>query len=100
MSDSVMIYREFLVLVGGVNGGRSKGLLYMNTLEHYVSLEGDAARNDPHEGVAYMLQGRGALFQIQNDDGVYQTIATVAGPIRSISDRDRATNVFCMYALR
>jgi hypothetical protein len=78
----------------------AKGLLYMNTLEHYVSLEGDAARNDPHEGVAYMLQGRGALFQIQNDDGVYQTIATVAGPIRSISDRDRATNVFCMYALR
>ena len=75
-----------------------KGLLYMNTLDYFTRLEGDATRHDPNEGVTSMWQGDGATLEIKINNR-YEHVANLCGPVRYWRDADQTVNVFCMYAL-
>jgi hypothetical protein len=89
----------------------AKGLLYMNTLKHFVELETNSLRKDSHEGTSHLLKGDGAILQIKMTpevakafnmpaDGEFKPIANLQGPIRFQPDELQTVNVFCMYALR
>lgn len=59
-----------------------QGLLYMNTLEYFVKDEGGEgglARNDPHEGMSHMVQGRGAILQMKTG-GEFKAVGSI--PVR------------------
>jgi hypothetical protein len=77
----------------------AQGLLYMNTLGHFVEMETSLLRKDSHEGTSNMLRGDGAILQIETE-GQFRTVAELRGPIRHQLPRALDANVFCMYALR
>jgi hypothetical protein len=90
----------------------ARGLLYMNTLKHFVEIETSSLRKDSHEGTSHLRQGDGAILQIKitaevakafnmpSADGQFKPIANLRGPIRFRPDALQSVNVFCMYALR
>jgi hypothetical protein len=90
----------------------ARGLLYMNTLKHFVEIETSSLRRDSHEGTSHLRQGDGAIleikitpelakaFNIPSADGQFKPIANLRGPIRFRPDGLQSVNVFCMYALR
>lgn len=90
----------------------AQGLLYMNTLKHFVETETSSLRRDSYEGTSHLRRGDGAIFQIQaipevakafkmpSADGQFRPIANIRGPIRFQPDSLQSVNVFCMYALR
>jgi len=77
----------------------AQGLLFMNTLQYFGSIEKNPARSDPHEGASRIVQGRGALLQIRTA-GKWEPVGTILGPVHQLSDTNLRANVFCMYALR
>lgn len=77
----------------------AQGLLYMNTLGHFVEMETSLPRKDSHEGTSNMLRGDGAVLQIETE-GQFRTVAELRGPIRHQLPHALDANVFCMYALR
>lgn len=90
----------------------AQGLLYMNTLKHFVEIETNSLRKDSHEGTSHVRQGEGAILQIKitpeiaktlnmpSAEGQFVPIANLHGPIRFKPDALQGVNVFCMYALR
>jgi len=79
-----------------------QGLLYMNTLEYFVKDEGGeggSARNDPHEGMSHMVQGRGTILQMKTG-GEFKAVGSIPGAMRCRVPDSLKANVFCMYALR
>jgi hypothetical protein len=71
----------------------NNGIIYMNPLSYFKSLEHDKPRSDKHEGASYCMPANGSTLLI---DGV--PMATIAGSI--IFKNEALTNVFCMYAFR
>jgi hypothetical protein len=90
----------------------AQGLLYMNTLKHFVEVETNSLRRDSHEGTSLVRKGDGAILQIKitpevakafnisGTDGEFKSIANIWGPIRFQPNALQSVNVFCMYALR
>jgi hypothetical protein len=80
-----------------------RGLLYMNPLRYFRSLEEDAARSDEREGDDYILQAQHAKLVIDtgiSDIGrIVAAPEDLAGPIRITRDRTRSCNLFCMFAI-
>jgi hypothetical protein len=79
----------------------SEGLLYMNTVEHFVRLEASVVRRDPHEGISYMHQPDGVKigFKRKTEDN-YTPIGPLAGPLRFRTRGSLTTNIYCLYGLR
>lgn len=75
------------------------GQLYMNTLRHFVELEGDEARTDKNEGTGYWRQNSIARRSIQVE-GTFREIKGIAGPLRFRDPKELEVNVLCLYALR
>lgn len=79
------------------------GLLYMNPLSYFRSLEEDAARSDEREGDDYILQAEHANLVIDTGLSNLGRIAAapgdLAGPIRIGRYKTRLCNLFCMFAL-
>jgi hypothetical protein len=76
-----------------------EGLIYMNSLNYFKTLENDMLRADKHESVSYSAQADGATLRMQQDEK-WIDIGTISGPIVSSNGSERVTNVFCMYAFR
>lgn len=80
-----------------------RGLLYMNPLSHFRSLEEDPARRDEREGDDYILQPEHANLVIETgipDLGrISAAPGDLAGPIRMGRYRTRLCNLFCMFAI-
>ncbi|MGA2120008.1 MAG: hypothetical protein ABSH56_35380 [Bryobacteraceae bacterium] len=76
----------------------AQGLLYMNTLEHFIKIETSSPRKDSHEGTSHICRGDGSMLQIKVG-GKYSPIVAVRGPVRHTPDDSLKVNVFCMYAL-
>ena len=78
----------------------ARGLLYMNTLKHFVEIETSSLRRDSHEGTSHLWRGDGVTLSIRTAaDGPFTPI----GGLQGLSYRPDAlqnVNVFCMYALR
>ena len=76
------------------------GLLYMNTLKHFVEEETSSLRRDSNEGTSHLWRGDGVTLSIRTAaDGPFTPI----GGLQGLSYRPDAlqnVNVFCMYALR
>lgn len=92
--------------MGMVKFGRSEhieqfaqGLLYMNTLEHFVKHEISLPRQDSREGTCYMRPGDGGKLNVQVD-GEFRLVGGIVGTV-FVKDRNSlSVNVFCMCALR
>lgn len=80
-----------------------RGLLYMDPLKYFRSLEEDAARSDEREGDDYILQPEHAKLVIDtgmpNLGRIRAAPGDLAGPVRIARDRTRACNLFCMVAI-
>jgi hypothetical protein len=77
----------------------ARGILYMNTLRHFVEVETSSLRKDSHEGVSHLWRGDGATLSVEVD-GTYVPVGELRGPLRFQPDALQNVNVFCMYALR
>jgi hypothetical protein len=77
----------------------AQGLLFMNTLKHFVEIETSSLRMDSHEGTSHMLRGDGAILQVEVNRQ-FTPIGEIQGPIRYQPDILMNANVFCMHALR
>jgi hypothetical protein len=75
------------------------GILYMNTLGHFIKLEADSVRGDPHEGADHMVQAHSWLLQIKVGEE-FVDVGTIEGAVRHQIPSDLNANLFCMYALR
>jgi hypothetical protein len=77
-----------------------QGVLYMNTLQHFVKIETGSLRMDSNEGTSHVLRGDGAILKMTlTADDEYKPVAEIRGPIRYKPDDLRTVNLFCMYAL-
>lgn len=74
-----------------------EGVIYMNSLNYFKTLENDILRTDKHENASYCAQADGAKLR-REDNGKWVDIGTVRGPIVSSDGNEHITNVFCMYA--
>ena len=77
----------------------AKGLLYMNTLQHFVDVELHSLRKDSDEGSSFMLQADGAMLEVVLE-GAFTPIAKIRGALYYRHPEILSVNVFCMYALR
>lgn len=79
----------------------SEGLLYMNALAFFATIEGQSIRRDPDEGVGRVLHHAAVRIGFKKDiEDVYTPIGPLAGPIRFRAADSLKPNVFCMYAIR
>jgi hypothetical protein len=63
----------------------AQGLLFMNTLKYFGSIEKNYARNDPREGASRIVQGRGPLLQVKTGER-WEPVGTILGPVHHLSD--------------
>jgi hypothetical protein len=80
-----------------------KGLLYMNSLAFFTSLE-DPARGDPYEGTDSIIQppdiGEFIIgAQVSGSEEIRIASSDLAGPIRIAGQRTSSCNIFCMFAI-
>lgn len=75
-----------------------EGLIYMNSLKYFKTLEGDLLRTDKHEGASYNLQADGAILRMEHN-GKWVDVATIRDQIVSSDGKEHLTKVFCMYVL-
>jgi hypothetical protein len=75
-----------------------RGLLYMNALSYFVTLESDKLRGDQDEGWSH-VGPPGAIWSVEHE-GQYIDVAEITSPIRVSHEQYRMANVFCMYAFR
>jgi len=83
---------------------RNEGLLFMNPLEYFRSLEGDPARGDAYEGVSHVMQPMhiGEFVIDSGLPGVGKLTADpkeLCAPVRISLTEMLACNVFCMFAI-
>lgn len=81
-----------------------KGLLYMNSLAFFTSLEADPARGDPYEGTDSIIQpcdiGEFIIDpQIPTFEKIRVVPSDLAGPVRIALQRTSSCNVFCLFAV-
>jgi hypothetical protein len=80
-----------------------KGLLYMNSLAHFQSLEADQARGDRREGIDYMYQAAECEFVldpgIPGSDKIRVSATSGLAGVRVRLQRTSACNIFCMLAI-
>jgi hypothetical protein len=80
-----------------------KGLLYMNPLAYFRSLEADQARGDPHEGIDYIYQPGDCEFVLETGIPGFEKIrGSAASGLASVQIRMQRTsscNIFCMFAV-
>jgi hypothetical protein len=81
-----------------------KGLLYMNSLAFFTSLEADPARGDPFEGTDSIIQpcdiGQFTIDpQIPTFEKINITASDLAGPVRIALHQTSYCNIFCMFAV-
>jgi hypothetical protein len=81
-----------------------KGLLYMNPLAFFTSLEADSARHDPHEGTDSIIQPCDiGKFIIEPHTPGFENIrvapSDLACPVLIARYVTSACNIFCMYAI-
>lgn len=78
------------------------GLLYMNTLEFYRSLESDGERSDPFEGAQRVRNWRGGILKAKSpNSGVHEEIAKLTKCRAVELNRNlQNLNVFCSYYLK
>lgn len=77
---------------------QSEGVLYMNTVQHFSTIEDKEARGDKLEGADEICQGERGTVRPSK-------IGAVASPVGSWwietrSDEAERMNIFCMYAAR
>ena len=79
------------------------GLLYMNTLAFFTSLEADQARGDSREGIDYIYQaGDCELVLDHGIPGLERIRCTAASGLAGVHIRKQRTsscNIFCMFAV-
>lgn len=79
---------------------RDDGVLYMNTLEYFWSVEDDDARGDPYDCNTSIHHGKSGTVEIPTADG-----RTIVGKVSNFEYRVHTAhpdqiNLFCMYAIR
>lgn len=77
-----------------------KGILFMNTLEHFQKLECCEIRGDKEEGLSAIYQAKGGTLSRQNNKGVFVPTGTIVDKVRYREKNSAYVNVFCMYALQ
>jgi hypothetical protein len=75
----------------------NNGIIYMNTLSYFKSIEHDEVRADKHEGALFCMPAEGATF-LFGQQGKCVPIATITNSI--VLSTNESANVFCMYAFR
>ena len=77
------------------------GVIYMNTLEFYRTLEADDERRDVNEGAQRVKNRRGGILKRQNpENGAFEEIAQLThSRIRELNSNLQNLNVFCSYYL-
>lgn len=78
------------------------GLLYMNTLEFYRTLEAHDERSDVNEGALYVSNKTGGALHWKNPKtGTHEEIAKLThSRIRELNSNIQNLNVFCLYYLK
>lgn len=76
------------------------GVLYMNTLKHFQTLECCELRGDKDEGLSAVYQAKGAILSRQNDKGECVPIGTIVDQLHYREKDSAHANVFCMHALQ
>src|ERR1022692_150461 len=80
-----------------------RGLLYMNSLAFFKSLEADQTRRDRREGIDYIYQPGDCEFVLDPGIPGFEKIrASAASGLAGVQIRTRRTsscNIFCMFAV-
>jgi hypothetical protein len=106
MSEIEHPQRGFLILLKfgerqHLSEFREKGLLYLNPLSYFSSLESDSARADPFEGTTTIIQPQHiAEFKFSSCIGeCTASPSDFVGPIRMSLNRIASCNLYCMFAV-
>lgn len=75
------------------------GVIYMNTLEFYRTLEGHDERHDLNEGVERILNLRGGVLKLRNRETYeFKEVAQLThSRVRELNSNFQNLNVFCSY---
>lgn len=78
------------------------GVIYMNTLEFYRTLEAHDERRDINEGAEWVRNRRGGVLQRKNPEtGAFEEIAQLTqSRIREFNSNLQYLNVYCSYYLK
>lgn len=78
------------------------GVVYMNTLEFYRTLEAHDERSDVNEGTVRVRNRRGGVLKRRNSEtGAFEEIAQLTRcRIRELNSNLQDLNVYCLYYLR
>lgn len=96
---------ELIIKLGSHKNMRSlfeDGVIYMNTLEFYRTLEADDERRDVNEGAERVRNCRGGTLKLKNPEiGGFEEIAQLThSRIRELNSNLQNLNVFCSYYLK
>lgn len=72
-----------------------RGIVYLNPLSHFIKLESDELRADPHEGADHCWQPDNVTIKWGEKE-----ITGIIGGITYRSTEATRQNVYCMYTLR
>lgn len=78
------------------------GVIYMNTLEYYRTLEAHGERRDINEGAERVRNRRGGILKRKNPEiGDFEEIAQLThSRIRELNSNLKNLNIFCSYYLK
>jgi hypothetical protein len=78
------------------------GVIYMNTLEFYRTLEAHDERRDINEGAERVRNRRGGILKLKNrETGTFEEVAQLThSRIRELNSNLQNLNVFCSYYLK
>lgn len=78
------------------------GVIYMNTLEFYRTLEAHDERRDINEGAERVLNLRGGVLKLKNPEtGAFKEVAQLThSRIRILNSYLQNLNIFCSYYLK
>lgn len=78
------------------------GVIYMNTLEFYRTLEAHDERRDDNEGAERVRNRRGGVLKQKNPEtGTFKEIAQLThSRIRELNSNLQNLNVYCLYYLK
>lgn len=96
---------ELIIKLGAQEHMRSlfeDGVIYMNTLEFYRTLEAHDERRDVNEGAERVRNRRGGVLKRKNPEtGTFEDIAQLThSRIRELNSNLQNLNVYCLYYLK